>query len=124
MTHEGADTATVSRWWRRACWRLLPGATTDGPHVGWVRDDCAVGDHPGGRVVMTTKTSPWTRTSGSPRGPAGCAPRERTWADKCAAQNLADVAAMGAVPTAVVVSLTLPGTCSLRGSPSSPPGCP
>ena len=28
---------------------------------------------------------------------------------KCAAQNLADVAGMGAVPTAVVVSLTLPG---------------
>ena len=110
MTHEGADTATVSEVGEaRLLEAFLPGATTDGPHVEvGPGDDCAVVTTPGGRVVMTTDTltldqdfrTVWpsgVRTSGTDLG------------HKCAAQNLADVAAMGAVPTAVVVSLTLPG---------------
>ncbi len=70
-------------------------------------DDCAVLAAPDGRYVITTDTQvqdqdfrlSWacgTVTTGYDTGV------------KCAAQNLADVAAMGAVPTAAVVSLTLP----------------
>lgn len=70
-------------------------------------DDCAVVAAPDGRYVITTDTQVqdqdfrlvWaggTVTTGYDTGV------------KCAAQNLADVAAMGAVPSAAVVSLTLP----------------
>lgn len=70
-------------------------------------DDCAVVAAPDGRYVITTDTQvqdqdfrlSWAsgvRTTGFDTGV------------KCAAQNLADVAAMGAVPTAFVVSLTMP----------------
>ncbi|MFF0989486.1 thiamine-phosphate kinase [Kocuria nitroreducens] len=70
-------------------------------------DDCAVVAAPDGRYVITTDTQvqdqdfrlAWAGgvvTTGYDTGV------------KCAAQNLADVAAMGAVPSAVVVSLTLP----------------
>lgn len=88
---------------------FLPGATTDGPHVlVGPGDDCAVIAAPGERVVVTTDTLTvdqdfaivWPcgyRTTGADVG------------HKCAAQNLADIAAMGAVPTAMVVSLTMPG---------------
>ncbi|QIR69564.1 thiamine-phosphate kinase [Kocuria sp. KD4] len=88
---------------------FLPGATTDGPHVlVGPGDDCAVIAAPGERVVVTTDTltvdqdfaTVWPcgyRTTGADVG------------HKCAAQNLADIAAMGAVPTAMVVSLTMPG---------------
>lgn len=88
---------------------FLPGATTDGPHVlVGPGDDCAVIAAPGERVMVTTDTLTvdqdfaivWPcgyRTTGADVG------------HKCAAQNLADIAAMGAVPTAMVVSLTMPG---------------
>lgn len=70
-------------------------------------DDCAVIAAPDGRFVITTDTqvegqdflSVWpsgARTGGADTGA------------KAAAQNLADAAAMGAVPSSMVVSLTLP----------------
>ena len=112
MTHEhaGDPGPTVSQVGEgRLLEAFLPVATTEGPHVAvGPGDDCAVVDTPGGRVVVTTDTltvdqdfrAVWpdgVRTTGADLG------------HKCAAQNLADVAAMGAVPTAVVVSLTMPG---------------
>ena len=70
-------------------------------------DDCAVVAAPDGRYVITTDTQvqdqdfrlAWT---------GGAVTTGYDTGVKCAAQNLADVAAMGAVPSAAVVSLTLP----------------
>lgn len=88
---------------------FLPGATTRGAQVlTGPGDDCAVVATPGGRVVVTTDTL----TEGQDFLAVWPSGRHTTGADlgrKCAAQNLADVASMGAVPTAIVVSLTLPG---------------
>ncbi|MDO4918519.1 thiamine-phosphate kinase [Kocuria sp.] len=111
MTHERAapEGATVSRLSESQLLdAFLPGATTHGPHVlVGPGDDCAVVAAPGGRVVLTTDTltlgQDFLRT-----WPCGHRTTGEESGRKCAAQNLADVAAMGAVPTAVVVSLTLP----------------
>lgn len=112
MTHESVTPpgATVSQVSESQLLRaFLPVATTHGPHVlTGPGDDCAVVAAPGGRVVVTTDTltagqdflAAWPSGDRSTGGDLG---------RKCAAQNLADVAAMGATPTAVVVSLTLPG---------------
>ncbi|RKQ36604.1 thiamine-phosphate kinase [Kocuria tytonis] len=112
MTHESAvppGTTVAQIGETQLLEAFLPVATTRGPHVlVGPGDDCAVVAAPGERVVLTTDTltlgqdfrTVWPcgyRTTGTDLG------------HKCAAQNLADVAAMGAVPTAVVVSLTLPG---------------
>lgn len=75
----------------------VPAGTSVGPG-----DDAAVVAAPDGRVVVTTdqmlEGQDW-RAGWSSAYDVG-------W--KAAAQNLADVAAMGAVPTALVVSLTAP----------------
>ncbi|WP_019806381.1 AIR synthase related protein, partial [Saccharomonospora halophila] len=77
--------------------RRQPSGTVLGPG-----DDAAVVAAPDGRVVLTTDTlveGVHFRLDWSPR-PVG---------RKAAAVNLADVAAMGATPTSVVVSLACPG---------------
>ncbi|GGG65119.1 thiamine-monophosphate kinase [Kocuria dechangensis] len=70
-------------------------------------DDCAVVAAPDGRFVITTDTQVQDQDFRT-AWPSGVVPTGFDTGVKCAAQNLADVAAMGAVPTAVVVSLTLP----------------
>ncbi|MCP3426255.1 thiamine-phosphate kinase [Rothia sp. AR01] len=79
-----------------------PGRTLLGPG-----DDCAVLDLTGGRTVLTTDT----QTSGQDyllEWPCGYRTRGFDLGWKSAAQNLADVAAMGAEPVSLVISLTLP----------------
>jgi len=71
-------------------------------------DDAAVLATPDGRVVVTTDTmlhGPDFRT-------AWTTPFDLGW--KLAASNLADVAAMGARPTAIVVSLAVPAATPVR----------
>ncbi|MSS83641.1 thiamine-phosphate kinase [Actinomycetaceae bacterium WB03_NA08] len=66
-------------------------------------DDCAVIEAPGGSFVVTTDVlvqDQHFRTQWSSGFDIGA---------RAAAQNLADVAAMGAVPTGMVVSMVLPG---------------
>ncbi|HEX2248560.1 MAG TPA: AIR synthase related protein, partial [Arthrobacter sp.] len=76
-------------------------------------DDAAVIDAPDGRTVISIDTLvqdqdfrlEWAsgyRSSGFDVG----------W--KCAAQNVSDINAMGAVPTSLVISLTLPGDTPVR----------
>lgn len=76
-------------------------------------DDCAVVAAPDGRFVISTDTQVqgqdfelvWPSTVTSSGFDTG---------HKCATQNLADAAAMGAVPSALVVSLTLPRHTAVR----------
>jgi thiamine-monophosphate kinase len=71
-------------------------------------DDAAVLSTPDGRIVITTDTmvhGPDFRTAWS-------SPFDLGW--KLAASNLADIAAMGAVPTALVVSLVVPQRTPVR----------
>ena len=71
-------------------------------------DDAAVLAAPDGQVVITTDTmvhGPDFRTAWS-------TPFDLGW--KIAASNLADVAAMGAAPTALVVSLVVPQSTPIR----------
>lgn len=78
--------------------RLPPAAAADlGPG-----DDAAVLRAPDGRYVVTTDTM----VHGPDFRLAWSSPFELGW--KAAATNLADVAAMGAVPTALVVALAAP----------------
>ena len=86
--------------------RFLAGGSGEGAradvHVG-PGDDCAVVAAPAGRYVITTDTQvqdqdfrlAWT---------GGAVTTGYDTGVKCAAQNLADVAAMGAVPSAAVVA--------------------
>ncbi|MDN5617362.1 MAG: thiamine-phosphate kinase [Kocuria sp.] len=70
-------------------------------------DDCAVYDQTPGRTVVTVDT----QTQGQDylmTYPCGYVVRGWELGWKSAAQNLADVAAMGALPTGLVISLTLP----------------
>lgn len=79
--------------------RLPRGARTDlGPG-----DDAAVVSAPDGRFVVTTDLM----VHGPDFRLAWSTPYDLGW--KAAASNLADVAAMGAVPTALVVALAVPG---------------
>lgn len=66
-------------------------------------DDTAVVRAPDGRVVVTTDVL----VEGRDFRRDWSSPQDVGW--KAAAQNLADVAAMGAVPTALVVGLVAPG---------------
>lgn len=66
-------------------------------------DDAAVLRAPDGRFVVTTDTL----VHGPDFRLAWSSPHDLGW--KAAASNLADVAAMGAVPTALVVALAAPG---------------
>ena len=66
-------------------------------------DDTAVVSAPDGRVVVTTDLL----VEGRDFRRDWSSPQDVGW--KAAAQNLADVAAMGAVPTALVVGLVAPG---------------
>lgn len=65
-------------------------------------DDAAVVSAPDGRVVMTTDMM----IHGPDFRLAWSTPYELGW--KAAASNLADIAAMGAVPTALVVAIAVP----------------
>lgn len=70
-------------------------------------DDCAVIAAPDGRFVITTDT----QVEGQdflPVWPSGARTGGADTGAKAAAQNLADAAAMGAVPSSMAVSLTLP----------------
>ncbi|MBC7590850.1 MAG: thiamine-phosphate kinase [Salinibacterium sp.] len=71
-------------------------------------DDAAVVATPDGRVVITTDMmihGPDFRTAWS-------TPHDLGW--KAAASNLADIAAMGAVPTALVVALAVPADTAVE----------
>ncbi len=76
-------------------------------------DDCAVVAVPQGRVVITTDTQVVDQDF-RVCWPNGYKTSGADTAHKCAAQNLADIAAMGAVPTSMVVSMTLPGDTPVR----------
>ncbi|PRY69880.1 thiamine-phosphate kinase [Glaciihabitans tibetensis] len=67
-------------------------------------DDCAVVAAPDGRFVVTTDMM----IHGPDFRLAWSSPHDLGW--KAAASNLADVAAMGAVPTALVVAIAAPAT--------------
>jgi thiamine-monophosphate kinase len=67
-------------------------------------DDCAVVAAPDGRFVVTTDMM----IHGPDFRLAWSSPHDLGW--KAAASNLADVAAMGAVPTALVVAIAAPPT--------------
>ena len=76
-------------------------------------DDCAVISAPDARFVITTDT----QVQGQdflPVWPSGAVTRGADTGAKAAAQNLADAAAMGAVPSSMVVSLTLPRQTELE----------
>jgi thiamine-monophosphate kinase len=103
------DRRTVAELDERGLLELIfPRLGPDGALVG-PGDDAAVVAAPDGRTVLSIDTLvqdqdfrlDWAggyRSSGFDVG----------W--KCAAQNVSDINAMGAVPTSLVVSLTLPGT--------------
>jgi thiamine-monophosphate kinase len=80
---------------------LLPAAASTVLGPG---DDAAVVAAPDGRYVVTTDMM----IHGPDFRLAWSSPRDLGW--KAAASNLADVAAMGAVPTALVVALAAPAT--------------
>lgn len=84
---------------RRILDRLAPSSAIVGPG-----DDAAVIAAPDGRVVATTDTL----VHGPDFRLAWTTPFDLGW--KAAAVNLADVAAMGARPTALLVALALPDT--------------
>jgi thiamine-monophosphate kinase len=83
-----------------AIFPVLPPATSTLIGPG---DDTAVVRAPDGRVVVTTDLL----VEGRDFRRDWSTPQDVGW--KAAAQNLADVAAMGAVPTALVVGLVAPG---------------
>lgn len=87
---------------RRILRRLPPSAALVGPG-----DDAAVIAVPDGRVVATTDTL----VHGPDFRLAWSAPFQLGW--KAAAVNLADVAAMGARPTALLVALAMPDDTTL-----------
>ncbi|MFI7584691.1 thiamine-phosphate kinase [Kocuria sp. M1N1S27] len=86
---------------------LLPAAGAAGQVLLGPGDDCAVVAAPDGRYVITTDTQVQDQDFRL-LWPTGVVTSGYDTGVKCAAQNLADVAAMGAVPSAVVVSLTMP----------------
>lgn len=85
---------------------LLAHLGDSGAQVG-PGDDAAVVSQPDGRVVATTDTL----VHGPDFRLAWSSPRDLGW--KAAAVNLADIAAMGARPTALLVALTLPEATAL-----------
>lgn len=89
--------------------RLLPllARTAVGEVLLGPGDDCAVVAAPDGRYVITTDTQVQDQDFRLAWA-SGAVTTGYDTGVKCAAQNLADVAAMGAVPTALVVSLTMP----------------
>lgn len=93
---------------------FLPLAKTSSPYVEvGPGDDCAVIAVPQGRVVVTTDTQVVDQDF-RVRWPNGYETTGADTAHKCAAQNLADIASMGAVPTSMVVSMTLPGDTAVQ----------
>ena len=90
--------------------RFQPEHTLLGPG-----DDAAVVAAPDGRVVATVDTL----VEGVHFRLDWSAPEQ---VGKAVAANLSDVAAMGAVPTALLLSLACPGTTSTRCSTASPRG--
>ncbi|NKE09149.1 MULTISPECIES: thiamine-phosphate kinase [Kocuria] len=76
-------------------------------------DDCAVVAAPDGRFVISTDT----QVQGQDFAlvwPSGVRSSGFDTGHKCATQNVADAAAMGAVPSSLVVSLTLPKNTPVR----------
>jgi thiamine-monophosphate kinase len=82
--------------------RIFPRLPTAAAALVGPGDDAAVLRAPDGRYVVTTDTM----VHGPDFRRAWSTPAELGW--KAAATNLADVAAMGAVPTALVVALVAP----------------
>lgn len=105
MSESTADRATMGEVSEREALRRifprLPGsaATLVGPG-----DDAAVLAAPDGRYVVTTDMM----VHGPDFRLAWSSPEDLGW--KAAATNLSDVAAMGAVPTALVVAIAAPAT--------------
>lgn len=92
---------------RAALARILPLLPAGVSTLVGPGDDCAVVAVPDGRTVVTTDTM----LEGADFRLAWS-----SWHDlgaKAAATNLADVAAMGAVPTGIVVALAVPGTTAV-----------
>ena len=82
--------------------RLFPRLPSAAAELLGPGDDAAVIATPDGRVVMTTDMM----IHGPDFRLAWSTPHDLGW--KAAASNLADIAAMGAVPTALVVALAVP----------------
>ncbi|WP_422933462.1 thiamine-phosphate kinase [Sinomonas sp. P47F7] len=87
--------------------RILPRLAGGPPALLGPGDDAAVVAAPDGRVVITTDTQTQDADFRL-EWPNGYRHTGRDVGWKAAAQNLSDVNAMGAVATAIVVSLTLP----------------
>jgi thiamine-monophosphate kinase len=87
--------------------RIFPRLPGSASAVVGPGDDAAVLAAPDGRVVVTTDLM----VEGRDFRPEWSTAYDVGW--KAAAQNLADVAAMGAVPTGLVVGLVAPGTTRL-----------
>ncbi|WP_136611373.1 thiamine-phosphate kinase [Sinomonas albida] len=87
--------------------RILPRLAGGPPALLGPGDDAAVVAAPDGRVVVTTDTQTQDADFRL-EWPNGYRHTGRDVGWKAAAQNLSDVNAMGAVATAIVVSLTLP----------------
>ncbi|MDO5618324.1 thiamine-phosphate kinase [Kocuria sp.] len=90
------------------------GAESGGPYqILGPGDDCAVVAAPDRRFVISTDT----QVEGQDfelQWPSGFRSSGLDTGHKCATQNLADAAAMGAVPSSLVVSLTLPSTTPVQ----------
>lgn len=76
-------------------------------------DDCAVVAAPDRRFVISTDTQVQDQDF-QLMWPNGVVPSGRSTGHKCVTQNVADAAAMGSVPTTLVISLTLPRTTKVR----------
>lgn len=100
-TVEGlGETATLAR--------ILPRLPTGDSTLLGPGDDAAVVRAADGRYVVTTDLM----VHGPDFRLAWSTPHDLGW--KAAASNLSDVAAMGAVPTALVVALAVPGSTSVH----------
>lgn len=89
---------------RAALRRILPRLPAASDGLLGPGDDAALLAAPDGRIVLTTDVM----VEGPDFRLAWSAPDELGW--KAAATNFADVAAMGAVPTGLLVALTAPST--------------
>jgi thiamine-monophosphate kinase len=92
---------------RAALRRILPRLPRAADELLGPGDDAALLAAPDGRLVLTTDVM----VDGPDFRLAWSRPEELGW--KAAATNFADVAAMGAVPTGLLVAMTAPGSTSV-----------